>query len=48
MEQVETLIEGIVKKINNGNTVLKVRGFDVDFKAPWKRLSIYDYLCPLL
>lgn len=44
MEQVETLIEGIVKKINNGNTVLKVRGFDVDFKAPWKRLSIYDGL----
>lgn len=44
MEQVETLIEGIVKKINNGNTILKIRGFDVDFKTPWKRLSIYDGL----
>ena len=44
MKQVETLIEGLVKKINNGNTVLKVRGFDVDFKTPWKRLSIYDGL----
>jgi lysyl-tRNA synthetase class 2 len=44
MEQVENMIEGIVKKLNNGNTVLKVRGFDVDFKAPWKRLSMWDGL----
>lgn len=44
MEQVENMIEGIVKKLNNGNTVLKVRGFDVDFKTPWKRLSMWDGL----
>lgn len=44
MNQVENLIEGIVKKLNNGNTKLKVRNFEVDFKTPWRRLSIYDGL----
>jgi lysyl-tRNA synthetase class 2 len=44
MVQVENLIEDIVKKMNNGNTTLNIRGFDVDFKTPWQRLSIYDGL----
>lgn len=42
MNQVEDLIVKLVKKVNNGSTKMKIRGFDIDFKTPWKRLSIYD------
>lgn len=44
MEQVEKMIEGIVKKINNGKTIINFRGFEIDYKAPWKRLSMWDGL----
>ena len=44
MTQVETMIESIVKKINNGSTVVNFRGMEIDYKAPWKRLSVYDAL----
>jgi lysyl-tRNA synthetase class 2 len=44
MEQLEKLVETIVKKMNNGSTVIKYKDYDVDYKAPWKRLSIYDGL----
>lgn len=44
MDQVEDMITNIVKKINNGNTKLTIRGFEIDFKGPWKKLSIYDGL----
>jgi lysyl-tRNA synthetase class 2 len=44
MVQVENLVESLVKKVNNGSTVLNVRDFEIDFKTPWKRLSIYDGL----
>lgn len=44
MNNVEQLLESIVKKINNGSTVVKYKDMEVDFKAPFKRLSIYDGL----
>ena len=44
MTRVETLVETIVKKVNNGSTVINFAGKEIDFKAPWKRLSIYDGL----
>ena len=43
-KRTETMIENIIKKINNGSTKIKVRGFDIDFKAPWRRLTVYDGL----
>ncbi len=42
MTQVETLVETIIKKVNNGSTKTIFDGKEIDFKAPWKRLSIYD------
>jgi len=44
MTKVETLVEGIVKKVKNGSTIINFDGNDIDFKAPWKRLSIYEGL----
>lgn len=44
MERVEQLLEEIAKKLNNGSTVVNYRGTEIDFKAPFKRLSIYDGL----
>lgn len=44
MKNVEELFETIVKKLNNGSTVINYKGTDIDFKAPFKRLSIYDGL----
>ena len=44
MEQVENMIENIVKKINNGNTVIKFKNFEIDYKTPWRRLSMWDAL----
>jgi lysyl-tRNA synthetase, class II len=44
MTRVETLVETIVKKVNNDNTVIEFQGNKIDFKAPWRRLSIYEGL----
>ena len=44
MKNIEELLETIVKKVNNGSTVIKYKDMDVDFKAPFKRLSVYDGL----
>ena len=44
MKNVEELLETIVKKINNGSTIIKYKDMEVDFKAPFKRLTIYDGL----
>ncbi|GHU29733.1 hypothetical protein FACS1894152_8050 [Bacilli bacterium] len=42
MVQVENMIEGIVKKLNNGNTVLEFGEFKIDYRTPWKRLTMWD------
>ena len=44
MKNVEELLEMIVKKLNNGSTIVNYKGTEIDFKAPFKRLSIYDGL----
>ncbi len=44
MKNVEELLESIVKKINNGSTIVHHKGVEIDFKAPFQRLSIYDGL----
>ncbi len=44
MKNVEELLESIVKKVNNGSTIIKYKDMEIDFKAPFKRLSIYDGL----
>lgn len=44
MEQVENMIETIVKKINNGNTIIKFKDLEINYKTPWKRLSMWDAL----
>ncbi len=44
MNNVEQLLESIVKKINNGSTLVNYKGMEVDFKAPFKRLSIHEGL----
>lgn len=44
MEQVETLVETIVKKVNNGKTKITFGDREIDFKTPWKRLSVYEGL----
>lgn len=52
MEMVEGLLETITKALHNGNTVVKidqkdkkgqvVKTHEVDFKGPYKKLSMYD------
>jgi lysyl-tRNA synthetase, class II len=47
MEFVENLFELIAKTLNNGSTIVKFpKGVDeeveIDFKAPWKRISMID------
>ncbi|GMO56544.1 MAG: lysine--tRNA ligase [Rickettsiales bacterium] len=44
MERTEELFELIAKTINNGNTDITFKGNKISFKAPFKRLSIYDAL----
>ncbi len=44
MDITERLVEGAVKHINNGSTVLKFGGHDIDFKAPWTRKSMTDLI----
>ncbi|MFC1659271.1 lysine--tRNA ligase [Pseudomonadota bacterium] len=43
MEQVEQLVEHVVK-VTTGDTVVEYDNHKIDFKAPWKRLSVYDGL----
>lgn len=42
MEMVEELIENIAKKLHEGNTKVQVGEHLVDFKGPYRRLSMYD------
>jgi lysyl-tRNA synthetase class 2 len=44
MNQIENLVEGIVKKMYNGSTIVKYKDYEIDYKTPWKRLTIYDGL----
>lgn len=44
MNNVEQLLESIVKKVNNGSTIVNYKDMEVDFKAPFQRLSIFDGL----
>jgi len=44
MRNIEELFEILVKKLNNGSTIVKYKDMEVDFKAPFKRLSIYEGL----
>ncbi|MDR2777588.1 MAG: lysine--tRNA ligase [Rickettsiales bacterium] len=44
MEQVENMIESIVKKLSGGKTRLKFGDHDIDYRTPWKRLSMWDAL----
>ncbi|MDR1426025.1 MAG: lysine--tRNA ligase [Rickettsiales bacterium] len=44
MEQVENMIEGIVKKLYSGETKVKFGNYEVDYRTPWKRLSMWDAL----
>jgi len=41
MELVENMVEYITKQLY-GTTKVNVDGREIDFKAPWKRLSMYD------
>jgi len=41
MKLVEELTEYVVKKIT-GKTKIKYQGIDIDFKAPWKRITVKD------
>lgn len=43
MEQVEQMVEYVVKS-TTGGTIVEYDGNKIDFKAPWRRLSIYDGL----
>jgi len=43
MKQVENLVESLCIKVN-GTTKVKFKEHEIDFKAPWKRLSVYDGL----
>ncbi|MDR3290133.1 MAG: lysine--tRNA ligase [Rickettsiales bacterium] len=42
MERTEQLLELIAKTINNETTKIEFKGEEIDFKAPFKRLSIYE------
>jgi lysyl-tRNA synthetase class 2 len=44
MERVEQLLETVSKNINNGSTEVTFKDMNIDFKAPFRRLSIYDAL----
>jgi lysyl-tRNA synthetase class 2 len=44
MRQVENMIEGIVKKLNEGKTILKFGNFEIDYRTPWKRMTMWDAL----
>lgn len=41
MEMVETMLEQLITNIN-GNTIIKIGANNVDFKKPYRRLSMYD------
>ncbi len=42
MNFTEELLEYVVKEINNGKTVIKAWGKEIDFKAPYPRIPILD------
>lgn len=42
MERFEQLTEHLVKELHNGNTVIEYDGKAIDFKTPWKRISVVD------
>lgn len=44
MRQVEDIISGIAKKINNGDPVLEFKGVKIDYGTPWRRISMWDAL----
>ncbi|MDR2077706.1 MAG: lysine--tRNA ligase [Rickettsiales bacterium] len=44
MKQVENMIEGIVIKLTGGKTVLKFGNFEINYKTPWKRMTMWDAL----
>lgn len=41
MEITEQMLEAVAEKVN-GNTKIEVAGKEIDFKVPYKRISIYD------
>ncbi len=43
MNLVEEMIEHIALKINN-STIFKIENYEIDFKGPWKRVSMVDEL----
>jgi lysyl-tRNA synthetase class 2 len=42
MEMVEQCLEYITKEVNSGNTQVQVGEQTIDFKGPYRRLSMYD------
>ncbi|MDR1495217.1 MAG: lysine--tRNA ligase [Rickettsiales bacterium] len=44
MEQVENMIESIVKKLYNGETKVKFGDQEIDYQTPWRRLTMWDAL----
>lgn len=40
MTLTEKIVEGVVKEINNGNTVMPFGDKEIDYKAPWPRKSM--------
>ncbi len=46
MDLVEEMIEGIALDLN-GTTQVEVNGQSIDFKRPWKRLSMYEAIAQL-
>jgi lysyl-tRNA synthetase class 2 len=42
MKQVEDMVESIVKKLSGGKTILKFGDFEIDYKTPWERMTMWD------
>jgi len=42
MKLTEDMVEFIVKSVNDGKTEVSYQGTTLDFKAPWKRITMYD------
>ncbi|MDR2778015.1 MAG: lysine--tRNA ligase [Rickettsiales bacterium] len=44
MERVENMIEDIVRKLTGGGTILKFGDFEIDYRVPWERITMWDAL----
>jgi lysyl-tRNA synthetase class 2 len=42
MIQLENMVENLVKKLQQGRTTITFGNWEIDYKTPWKRLTMWD------